>query len=160
MDATLNIPLEAKAWIYQSPAPFNTSQIDIIENELTNFIASWESHGVALKGSFEIIANQFILLAVDERTKDATGCSIDKSVSIIKKLETLLNLNLTDRSLVAYELNNQVKTIDFRNIKTLIESGEINPNTPIFNLSITNYGEFLSSWKIKAIDSWIKRYFN
>ena len=147
MISTLNISKESKVWIYQSPIAFNVSQLALINNELTKFIATWESHGVALQGGYDIISNQFILLAVDENTKNATGCSIDKSVSIIKKIETLLSINLTDKGLIAYEVDGNIKTVVFRDIKTKISSGEIEENTTIFNLSLMPLRPRPRSWK-------------
>ncbi len=160
MISTLNISKESKVWIYQSPIAFNVSQLALINNELTKFIATWESHGVALQGGYDIISNQFILLAVDENTKNATGCSIDKSVSIIKKIETLLSINLTDKGLIAYEVDGNIKTVVFRDIKTKISSGEIEENTTIFNLSISTFSELETNWRIHANQSWLKKYFN
>lgn len=154
------IPQTAKVWIYQSPTAFTDAQVAAIKTELEAFIAQWASHGTALNGYYEIIENQFILIAVDETEQYATGCSIDKSVSVIKKIESLTGLNLTDKALVGYRHNNQIKTTDFRAIKNLIESGEITPETPIFNLTVTTYNQISTNLETPAKDSWVKRYFN
>lgn len=160
MHATIEIPQEAKVWVYQSPVKFSSNQIELIEKELSQFTQSWEAHGTALKAYFQILDEQFILLAVDEKNQIATGCSIDKSVSIIKKLEGILGLNLTDKGLVAYETAEGIKTSDFRQLKEKVSSGELTPSTKIFNLSVSSFAEFNSNWKIEAQNSWVKRYFN
>lgn len=159
MNISTIAPPESKAWIFLSPRLFNDNELALINTELEGFVKSWESHGTPLKGYYEIIDNRFILLTVDESNQIATGCSIDKSVSIIKKLESLLNLNLTDRGLVAWENNSNLETASFSNIKPLVENGTLKPETIIYNNAISTFGELSNNWKIAAKDSWLKRYF-
>lgn len=160
MIAKTEIPQAAKIWVYQSPTTFTDVQLAAIKTELESFIEHWASHGTALNGYYEIIENQFILIAVDETDQHATGCSIDKSVSVIKKIESITGLNLTDKALVGYRHNNQIKTTDFRAVKSLIESGELTPDTTIFNLTVATYNQLSTDLEIPAKDSWVKRYFN
>lgn len=159
MNATIEIPLDAKVWVYQSPTKFTDTQLSLINQELAQFVSSWEAHGTALKAYFEVLDQQFILLAVDEKNQIATGCSIDKSVGVIKKLEGLLGLTLTDKGLVAYETAEGIKTADFRILKEKVASGELTPTTNVFNLSVSSLAEFKENWKIEAQNSWVKRYF-
>lgn len=159
MTSTFNIPQESKIWIYLSPRAFTPDEISIIEIQLQQFLTSWESHGSAISGYFKIIENQFILIAADESAQIATGCSIDKSVAVIKKIETLLQLNLTDKGLIGFRKGDHIETVGFQNIKTAIENGDLTPETVFYNNSITTAAELSSSWKIAAKDSWLKRYF-
>lgn len=159
MNISITVPSESKAWIFLSPRLFNDNEIALINTELEGFVKSWESHGTPLKGYYEIIDNRFILITVDESNQIATGCSIDKSVSIIKRLESLLKLNLTDRGLVAWENGSELETTSFNNIKPLVENGTLKPETIIYNNAISTFGELANNWKIAAKDSWLKRYF-
>jgi hypothetical protein len=154
-----SFPKIAKTWVYQSNVVFTDSMKQLINQELELFVSVWEAHGTKLAAGFQIIDNQFIALIVDETGQHATGCSIDKSVSIIKKLENLLGVSLSDRSLVAYISDNQVKTIDFRKIKEIVQSGEITAQTLVYNLAITDFGQLETNFKIPAKDTWIAKFF-
>ena len=160
MKTIFDLPEESKVWIYLSPRAFNADELALINKELKQFISTWESHGTALDGHYDIIDEQFIVFCVNETEQIATGCSIDKSVGIIKKLEPLLNLNLTDRGMIAWQEGTSIKTTPFQSIKQAVENNEIAADTIIYNNSITSVGELNASWKIQAKDSWLKRYFN
>jgi len=159
MRAIENYADDAKLWIYQSNKPFDELCQIVIKQEISDFVADWQAHGVRLNAGFQIIDNQFIALFVDEENQQATGCSIDKSVVLIKNLETKLNLNLTDKGLVAYVFDNEIKTIDFKDVKKAVQSGEINLETKIFNLAIVKVGQLKTEFKIAAKNSWLARYF-
>jgi len=160
MSTTINIPAESKAWVYQSPREFTNTELSIIDEEMKKFIASWESHGSALRGYFQVLENRFILVTVDESSQMATGCSIDKSVSVIKILEQRFNLNLTDKGVVVYSDNDDViHTAHFSQVKGLVEEGKLTPETTFYNSSVATFGEFNSNWKTSAKNSWLSRYF-
>lgn len=160
MENTLNIPVESKVWIYQSPREFTVDELSTIDTEMKSFLATWESHGSTLQGHYQVLENRFIWIAVDEGVKAATGCSIDKSVGIIKKIEQALNLNLTDKGVVTYKSKlGDVVSSHFSLVKSLVEKGEITPETEFYNTSVATFGDFQSNWKIPAGHSWLSRYF-
>jgi len=159
MNSVLDIPSASKLWVYQSPRAFTDQEMQIVSQELREFLKTWQSHGSDLKGYSEILKNQFIVLAVDESDQMATGCSIDSSVSVIKKIEQLLNLNLTDKGVVCYEYEGEIKSTHFTQVKALVDQGEIHPETVFYDASVVTYGDFLSRWEVSAKDSWLKRYF-
>jgi hypothetical protein len=159
MIETKNFPSTAKTWVYQSPRPFSATENQVIQTELESFVSSWQAHGADLTASFEVIDNQFIALIVDESNQQATGCSIDKSVNSIKKIEQALAINLTDKSKIAYLSGNQINTVDFREVKNLVASGEFTPQTIIYNLSITHFGQLKTAFKVEAQNSWLAKYF-
>ena len=160
MKTSISIPTDSKAWVYQSPREFTQDEILVIDQEMKKFIASWESHGSALKGYYEVLENRFILVTVDESAQMATGCSIDKSVGVVKVLEEKFNLNLTDKGVVVYvDSNDTIQAVHFSQVKGLVQDGEITPETTFYNAAVATFGEFMSNWKIPAKDSWLSRYF-
>src|SRR5579871_543319 len=92
-DIFIDMPLNSKIWIYQADRFMTEEETAFIENILKEFTHSWESHGQPLKAEFNICHRLFILLAVDEEIKDASGCSVDKSVHIIKMIGQKLNID-------------------------------------------------------------------
>jgi hypothetical protein len=150
----------SKIWIYQTNRDLNKEQEAIIEQKLVQFIAHWNSHGAMLKAGFEILQNRFIIIAVDESNTQASGCSIDKSVTVIKEIEAMYNLGLLERGNVSYkDANGDVHTITFNQIKNTVSQGEIVADTLIFDNSIDRLGLLETDWLKKAEKTWLKKYF-
>jgi hypothetical protein len=71
---------DARVWIYQADRRFNDIEISDIEHQLSDFVSTWKSHGVPVKGYAGIFFSQFIVLMADEAATGVSGCSIDSSV--------------------------------------------------------------------------------
>lgn len=151
----------AKLWIYQSNRDFNAEEMVKITADLDAFVTSWQSHGSPLTSGFALLENRFIAIAVDENVAQASGCSIDKSVGIIRELEGNLHAGMLDRGALSYiDASGQIKTITFDQIKPAVLNKEILPETIVFNNNIDQLNLLASEWKIKAENSWLNRYFS
>ncbi|NLR90517.1 hypothetical protein [Flammeovirga agarivorans] len=149
----------SRLWIYQSNRAFTSEEITLIKNSLLQFTESWNAHGSDLQSSFDIPYNQFIVIAVDENTAAASGCSIDKCVGVIKQIESHLNISLFERTTIAYLQEEEVATFKLNEAKQLVSEGTITPTTKIFDNTVLNLGDFKSKWIVDAGNSWLKRYF-
>ena len=88
---------ESRIWIFQSNRFIPDSNIELLENKISNFLISWTSHGNELAVSSKIKYNLFLIIALDQSQSAASGCSIDKLVAFIKKLENEFRIRLLDR---------------------------------------------------------------
>ena len=154
------MPSHARVWIYQSVSPLAPIQVDIIRQKLNSFIDSWESHGEKILGSWNILHDHFIVITVDEDAKSASGCSIDKSVNVIKEIEDQLGISLTDRSLIPVNNKNNLTFIKFNEIKKQISAGSINEDSLVFNNNVTSLKELNEQWILPSRKSWISKFFN
>lgn len=155
-----NMPDTSKVWVYQSSRPFSPDEKAKIEHYLENFTGQWRAHGTSLAASFSIEHNQFIVLAVDEAHHQASGCSIDSSVGLIRGIEQELGLTLLDRTQVASLKDDHIELFPFNQAKKMIESKKITPDTLVFDNSIQNLAQFRRQWEIPAKSSWMARFFN
>lgn len=153
------LPSESKIWIFQASRKLTGTELALIKEKLNDFTESWESHGKPLKASFRIYYDQIIILAADEGYTMASGCSIDKSVELLKQLENNLKVSLLDRSLVAYKNDQLLETVAFNQLSGLVKNKEITPDTLILNNSLTNISDLKKNWVIPAKESWISKYF-
>ncbi|MFK7907571.1 MAG: hypothetical protein AB8B69_20710 [Chitinophagales bacterium] len=151
---------ESKIWIYQSSRLFNNSETLAIQQELADFTQQWAAHGKGLKAHGNVYYQQFIVLIVDENAHGASGCSIDSSVHFLKNLQQKYDVNLFDRLTMAYKnASNQVVTANRASFQKLVNTGEINDNTIVFNNLVRNKQEFENQWEIPMAQSWHKRIF-
>ena len=153
------LPDSARVWIYQSAQPFTPARQAELAAVLEDFTSGWESHGIPLHASFQIRFSHFIILAVDETYKDASGCSIDKSVNFLQELENRLGLNLFDRSRQAFLVENQVQFVEVKNLKQEVQSAKITPETLTCNNLVATVGQLRDGWLLPAKESWLARYF-
>ncbi len=160
MNTISQMPDHARLWVYQSNRPFSESEKTIVGDYLQSFVSQWAAHGNPLAASFSIEHDQFIVLAVDESTHQASGCSIDASVGIIRNIEREFGVALLDRSQVAFKLEDEILIVPFNQVKVAIADGKIAPDTITFNNAVKSAEEWKANWKQPAKESWLKRHFN
>lgn len=147
----------ARVWIYQSARKFTDAEKDTISQTLSAFTESWTAHGNPLKTSFAIFHDQFIVLAADEGFNEASGCSIDGAVRIIKEIDLRFSLNLFDRTKVTF-LKEHMTVVNQRDLSTSLEQGIWQHDTLTFNNVLNTKGELNTNWIVPASKTWLKRY--
>jgi hypothetical protein len=147
----------SRVWVYQSNVKFSSEQLLLIEEKLGDFVNSWDSHGTALQAAAEVVYDQFIVLFVDEQLQQATGCSIDKSVALMKSIESATGVDLMSRMNIAYQGSEGVIVEKMMDFQSSIKSGSVTEDTIVFNNLVQTKGEFLASWQVPAKDSWHKQ---
>lgn len=145
----------SRIWIYQSSREFTADEVKQLNTLATEFVTTWSAHGAALKAAAQVLHNRFLVIGVDEQQAAASGCSIDKSVALIKKIEVEFNTNLLDRMQIAYRKEGEIKTCKLPQITTLLENGELTENTVIFNNLVSNKKDWNQKWEVALKDSWI-----
>ena len=154
-----DLPEHSKIWIYQSNRKLSENEVTEITINAKEFIENWSAHGEPLEASYIIKYNRFIIFAVNQDVKAATGCSIDTSVQFIQDLEQKYTIDLLDKMNVTY------KTGEFIAFKTLIEfkqlakSKSVSENTIVFNNLVNTIEEWHDFWEIPASESWHSRFF-
>ena len=150
---------KARVWIYQSDKVLNDEQVSVLKELLTDFTDHWTAHNQQLTASYELKYKRFIVLIVDETQAGASGCSIDKSVHLMKDLEQKFQINLFDRFNIAYKEGDEIKSVNKDRFEEMIAKGEINSSTIVFNNLVPTYGEFLNKWETPLAQSWHANFF-
>ena len=145
---------ESKIWIYQSNRPFQEGEINSLHAALRTFIESWTAHNKELQGSYLILRNQFIVLAVDETNMPASGCSIDKSVHFMQVIESELGVSLFDRMLFAFEEAGELVTLHREAFEQAVQAGRIGPETRVVNNMVFTKEALESKWLLPFAQSW------
>lgn len=156
----MEIATNSRVWIYQSNRPFSLKEEHTIKQKLNAFTSIWEAHGNKLTALAEIRYNRFIILMVDEEQAGATGCSIDKSVKMIKEIEVEYQVNLFDRFNMAYRDSAGISSCNREEFEKLITEGKVTENTIVFNNLVPTASELQNNWEITFKDSWHSKVFN
>ena len=79
-----SLPDESRVWIYQANRSFTEEELEEISKKLDAFIEKWTAHGADLRAGYTIKYKRFLILALDQNSNAATGCSIDAYVNFIQ----------------------------------------------------------------------------
>lgn len=158
------LPDDARVWIYQANRPLIDSEVKMVEEALQPALNQWTAHGQPLLASAQVVENRFVVIGVDEGYTLPSGCSIDASVRTLQEIGRQVNnsespIDFFDRSAVIQLGNGTVQTYPLVILKTAISDGSITPDTTVFNTLVQTKAEFLNNWRVRAADSWLKRYF-
>jgi hypothetical protein len=145
---------QSRVWVYQSDRELSDGQAAQILQQLNNFTAEWTAHNHQLKAKAEVRYNRFLILIVDEDQAGASGCSIDKSVNFMKKLEQEFGINLFDRFNLAYRNGEHILSAPRQDFEELLKAGKINSNTIVFNNLVQNLQQLDTKWEVPFKDSW------
>ncbi|MGO1520014.1 MAG: ABC transporter ATPase [Sphingobacterium sp.] len=149
-----------KVWIYQANRFFTEPELTEAKAYLDAFVRTWTAHGSALAGKAEIHHNLFVVLTVDESVANATGCSVDRSVHVLKELEQQINIGLFDRTLVAYvDAEGATQLVSRDVFEELVKQGEVTQETQVFNNLVKTEDEWETSWLVPFKASWHARVF-
>ncbi|MFM7194718.1 MAG: hypothetical protein ACKORJ_13675 [Bacteroidota bacterium] len=152
------LPGHSRIWIYPSDRPLTAVEQDTIASSLHEFCSGWKAHGNLLHTSFQIAQDHFIILAADEQTAEASGCSIDGSVRHLKQLGAQLRIDFFNRTLVPFFKDGKVTLIPLTALKQAFQSGDLDAETLTFNTLTATIGDLKESWMVPAGRSWLSRY--
>ena len=146
----------SRVWIYQSSRLFSISEALQIEEMLNEFVSSWHSHGVAVKGYAQMFYGQFIILMADETASGVSGCSTDTSVRLMKSIEQKFNVQLFDRLLLAFLIEEKVQLLPISQLDFAEQNQFISRDTIYFNNTVQTKKELEEKWLQPLKESWLK----
>lgn len=150
---------QARVWIYQADRAVSAEEKSQITANLEGFLGQWAAHGSALQAAGGILYDHFLVICIDESFQMASGCSIDSSVRFVQELGQRLGIDFFKRTNLAFELENGINLVEMPKLKAAIEAGQVKADSLFFDNNIQSKGQLESQWRVKASESWLKRYF-
>lgn len=147
---------DSRVWIYQSSRMFSFQEVLRVEEMLKDFADNWQSHGSPVKGYGNVFYGQFIVLMADERATGVSGCSTDSSVRLIKQIEEIFNVNMFDRTSLAFVVKDKVQLLPLAQLQYAIDNQFVSPDTLYFNNLVQSKAELEEKWIVPVKDSWLK----
>ena len=155
----LAYPDESRVWIYQSDVPFSDEDIIRANEDIEAFCDQWTSHNNSLRALGGVMHDLFVVLVADETNASASGCSIDKSVAFVKRLEQKYHRNLLQRDNVAWlDENEQIQITPLKELKQAVKDGKLNMETRVFDNLVATRKDYISRWTVPLGNSWMKRF--
>jgi hypothetical protein len=139
------MPDDSRVWVYAASRSLTHEEVEWIQSRLNEFVAKWSTHGAKMTADACILANHFVVIAVDEAQLTASGCSIDSSVRLMKELGQNLLIDFFDRLKVYIEVAGDIQKISFHSLK---DHGD----GRYFDLSVNRLGKLRRNWPVPIID--------
>jgi hypothetical protein len=150
----------ARVWIYQSSRAFIDKEANEVNEQLLQFYTQWQSHSAPVKGWAKLLFNQFIVIIADETEVMVGGCSTDSSVRVVKSIERQYDVNMFDRLMLTFLVNNKAQMLPLNQVQYALDKGYINKDTPLFNNLVATKYELMNSWLAPLHTTWLANRIN
>jgi hypothetical protein len=151
------LPDASRVWVFGSDRPLTEEGTTALLKEVDAYLADWKAHGAPLTVGSQLRDSRFLVVAVDQSTTGATGCSIDGLFRVLQRLESQVGASLVGGGRVFYRDGTaQVQSTTRDQIPALVSSGAITKDTVVFDTSLTDLGAFRAGFERRAKESWIK----
>jgi hypothetical protein len=151
----INFPLKSRVWVYASDKMLNLEEITWLEEQLKGFTQGWTAHEIPLKATAAVLHKHFVVLMVDETTHPISGCGIDKSVKLMKEVGEKLGINFFNRMAIQVANGDEIKVMDFQQLKMEIERQSISLDAKVFNNLVQTKEELEQAWLLPLSQSWV-----
>jgi len=150
----------ARVWIYQSSRPFTDLETSNVQSDLRAFVNAWTAHNVALLAYGDVWHDRFVVLMADESHREASGCSVDRSVHFLEDLERKYDVSLFERKTVVVKNpdSGEMTSMDLEDLKNNLENGSISLKTLVFDNLIKTKQQFKEEWMKPLEESWHIRF--
>jgi hypothetical protein len=151
------LPDASRVWVFGSDRPLTESGTTALLKGVEEHLANWKAHGAPLTVASQLRDNRFLVIAVDQTTAGATGCSIDGLFRVLQGLEPKIGASLVGGGRVFYrDAQAVVQSTTQADVPALVASGAITKDTVVFDTSLTDLGAFRSGFEKRAKESWIR----
>lgn len=152
----LLLPDDARLWIFAASRPLSSTEAGLLLDRVDRFVGGWLAHGTPVAGAREWRHDRFLLVAADERATGVSGCSIDALFHTLQEVEREMDLHLLERTGVWFRgRDGGIRTRTRSEFRALIEAGQVDGSTPVFDHTIATVGALRSGrWELPLRDSW------
>ena len=149
----------AKVWIYPSSRKFYETELEGIHQKIKIFLHQWVSQKEALKVSYKLLYNRFVVFFVDDTELALSNQDIDLLVGFIINLQNDYEVTLLDKMNVCFKQGPYVQYKELKDFKKLLKDKALSSKTIVFDNLITTKEEFEQYWEVPILESWYGRFF-
>lgn len=137
-----SLPDEARLWVFGAGRALEAEEIALLERRMPPFLDRWTAHRRELRAAWDLHADRFLLVAVDESRAPASGCSIDALTRHLRELEEALGTSLLDSAPVWYrEADGRIEAVGRAEFRRRAEEGRVTEKTPVLDPTLSTLGQ-------------------
>lgn len=150
------LPDSSRVWVFGSDRPLSDEATELLMAEVERHLMEWKAHGEPLTAAYEWRYGRLLVVAVDQRSAGASGCSIDGLFRVLQGLESRLDARLVGGGRVYYRDNHgEVQSAERHELETLRETSAIRPDSAVFDTSLTDLGSLRQGFERAAKKTWV-----
>jgi len=107
-----SLPDDARVWVFAAERALAPAEAEAVLGTVDAFLGVWAAHGRPLRSARDLRESRFLIIAVDEASAGASGCSIDALVREIRALEAELGVTLVDHGPIVFQESLEVRDDD------------------------------------------------
>ena len=150
-----DLPDDARCWVFAAAAPLDEADTPRLLGAVDGFLLTWQAHGAPLTSGREFRDEHFLVIGVDERAADASGCSIDGLFRILQGMEDGIGTSMVVGGRVHFRgAAGMVFGCSRAEFEALAAEGEVTGETPVFDTTVTTVGAYRTGFERAARQSW------
>ena len=127
----------SKIWLYISPVSIDSVTKKNISSLFKDFVDDWKSHGQPVNGQLKFIKDNLLVVGADYFPDGMCGRAVDAQVRFINQINEGFNLDLLNRTNLAFVQQDSIVVHNYNNLDPLIKKGSVNKSTVYCNTFIT-----------------------
>ena len=150
-----SLPGDARVWVFGAASELSPAASERLLGAVDEFLAQWNAHGSPLVCGREWRDDRFLAIGVDQSSAGASGCSIDGLFRTLARLEPELGTTMLGGGRVYYrDADGRVNAATRPVFNQLARTGQVGPDTPAFDTSITSATAWREEFERPVRESW------
>ena len=150
-----SLPDDARCWVFAAAAPLDEVDTPRLLGAVDGFLLTWQAHGAPLTCGREFRDEHFLVIGVDERAADASGCSIDGLFRILQGMEDGIGTSMVVGGRVHFRgAEGMVFGCSRAEFEALAAEGAVTGETVVFDTTVSMVGDYRARFERRARESW------
>jgi len=146
---------DSRIWVYAAERKLRPAEVQLAQQTASAFVQQWGSHGRPLDAEAIVLHNRFLVLAVDQRSAGASGCSIDSSVHFVQRLGAELGVDFFNRMVFHYrDADGEVHSLHRMDFAQAYREGKITNTSTVFDPLVETVDALNSDFEKPLSESW------
>ncbi len=149
------LPSDARTWVFGATPALDEAASARLLKDVDKHLAAWKAHGSPLTVGRALLEGRFLIVAVDQSTAGASGCSIDGLFRMLQLAEAGYGVSLVAGGRVFWR--DRQGTVqggsrdDFREAAAM---GTLTRDSSVFDTTVSTLGSLRQEFERPAARSW------
>lgn len=150
-----SLPDDSRCWVFAARAPIDEVDEPRLMTAVDRYLKQWKAHGAPLVCGRIFRDEHFLVVAVDERASDASGCSIDGLFRTLQGIEEGIGTSMVGGGNVYFrDAGGLVHCLPLPEFELMARAGDVDGETMVFDTTVTTLEAYRARFEVPARDSW------
>lgn len=161
MSRISEFPVDSYLRVFHAPRVLTAEEKAFVEKELDQFVSTWKAEMKPVTGAWEIVHDQFVVIAADETVVPLSGCAKDAMTRMLRDISAQLGIDFVHGPPICFRDGDRIRAVGRDEFGELVEKGEVTAETKVFDNTIVAVGPYREGrWEVPARESWHGRAYN